>query len=75
MNEPIEAPLGRLARRLSGRRGKAGLDLALLAVVDMPYGFAKRYLGSDATPPPERRERLATAARAVLDADDASGSA
>lgn len=73
VNEPIEVPLGRVARRLSGGRGKASLDVALLAVVDLPYGFARRYLDSDANPPPGRRRRLEAAVRAVLDAETADG--
>jgi AcrR family transcriptional regulator len=71
-NAPIEAPLGRLARRLSGGRGSSGLDLALLAVVDLPYGFARRYLDADASPSPERRRRLEAAVRALLGTDTAS---
>lgn len=69
-NEPIEAPLSRLVARLSGRRDdSAGLELALLAIVDLPFGFARRYLDGDATPPLGRREHLAVAVQALLNAE------
>ncbi|HEY1690333.1 MAG TPA: TetR/AcrR family transcriptional regulator [Solirubrobacteraceae bacterium] len=69
VNEPIERPLGELVRRLLGSKSRASLDIVLLAVVDLPYGFARRYLDGEGSPPPERRERLAAAVEAVLGLD------
>jgi AcrR family transcriptional regulator len=63
VNEPIERQLGELADRLGGPRS---LDLALLALVDLPYGFARRYLDCHEDPPAGRRRRLCAAVQATL---------
>lgn len=65
VNTAIEARMGELARALYGRAGRAQRDLVLLALVDLPHGFAHRQL-TTGTPTPRRRERLAAAVRAVL---------
>ena len=40
--------------------------LILCAVIDLPYGFARRYLETGDRPPARRREALATAVRATI---------
>jgi AcrR family transcriptional regulator len=66
VNEEIEAMMARLSRSLLGRADRRGRDLVLLALVDLPHGFAHRQLVSG-RPAPARRERLPAAVRAVLD--------
>jgi AcrR family transcriptional regulator len=73
-NERVEALMADLARALYGRADRRTRDLVLLALVDMPHGFAHRQLGTRAHPPsrtPARRERLPAAVRAVLARDPA----
>lgn len=65
VNERVEALMAGLARALFGRADKRGRDLVLLALVDMPHGFAHRQLVSG-NRTPARRGRLAAAVRAVL---------
>jgi len=65
VNERIEALMARLARALYGRADRRTRDLVLLALVDMPHGFAHRQLTSG-TRTPARRGRLPAAVRAVL---------
>src|SRR3954451_12022889 len=64
VNERIEKLMARLARGLYGRADRRTRDLVLLALVDMPHGFAHRQLVSGARTP-ARRERLPDAVRAV----------
>lgn len=64
-NEQVEALMTGLARSLYGRADRRSRDLVLLALVDMPHGFAHRQLASGARTP-ARRERLPAAVRAVL---------
>jgi AcrR family transcriptional regulator len=71
VNERVEALMAGLARALYGRADRRTRDLVLLALVDMPHGFAHRQLASG-TPTPGRRERMPAAVRAVL-ADDVDG--
>ena len=66
-NERVEALMAGLARSLYGRADRRTRDLVLLALVDMPHGFAHRQLVSG-TLTPARRERLPAAVRAALDA-------
>jgi AcrR family transcriptional regulator len=66
-NERVEELMGGLARALFGRADRRTRDLVLLALVDMPHGFAHRQLTSGALTP-ARRERLPAAVRAVLGA-------
>jgi len=65
VNERVEALMAGLARALYGRADRRTRDLVLLALVDMPHGFAHRQLVSGARTP-ARRERLPEAVRAVL---------
>jgi AcrR family transcriptional regulator len=65
VNERVEALMASLARALYGRANQRTRDLVLLALVDMPHGFAHRQLVSGASTP-ARRERLPAAVRAVL---------
>ncbi len=65
VNERVEALMAGLARALHGRADRRTRDLVLLALVDMPHGFAHRQLASGLSTP-ARRERLPAAVRAVL---------
>ncbi len=65
VNERVEALMAGLARALYGRADRRTRDLVLLALVDMPHGFAHRQLASG-THTPARRERLPAAVRAAL---------
>jgi len=65
VNERVEALMAGLARAIFGRADARTRDLVLLALVDMPHGFAHRQLASG-TRTPARRERLAPAVQAVL---------
>jgi AcrR family transcriptional regulator len=69
VNERVEALMAGLARALFGRADARTRDLVLLALVDMPHGFAHRQLVSG-TRTPARRERLGEAVRAVLVGDE-----
>lgn len=53
-----------LARALFGRADSRTRDLVLLAIVDMPHGFARRQIQSGQRTP-ARRERLAAAVAAA----------
>jgi AcrR family transcriptional regulator len=64
-NDGIVAMMDALARALYGRAGRRGRDLVLLALVDLPHGFAHRQLVAGQRTP-ARRERLPAAVRAVL---------
>lgn len=66
INEPVMEPLRQLARALFGRGDRTAVDSVLLALVDLPHGFARRHLDFGTTPPPARRVRLEAAVRAVL---------
>ena len=64
-NDEVLALMGSLARALYGRADRGARDLVLLALVDLPHGFAHRQLASGAITP-ARRRRLPAAVRAVL---------
>ncbi len=64
-NEQVLELMSVLARSLYGRADRRGRDLVLLALVDLPHGFAHRQLVSGIAAP-SRRERLPAAVRAVL---------
>jgi AcrR family transcriptional regulator len=70
-NDEIVEMMAGLARALYGRADRRGRDLVLLALVDLPRGFAHRQLSSGVTTP-GRRERLPAAVRAVLEPRDAA---
>lgn len=67
LNRPVERAVVQLARRLYGRRTRAALDRTILAVVDLPYGAARRHLIAGARLPPGLRAGLSRAVAAVLD--------
>jgi AcrR family transcriptional regulator len=65
VNDGVVALMDTLARALYGRADRRSRDLVLLALVDLPHGFAHRQLVSGAAAP-ARRRRLPAAVRAVL---------
>jgi len=67
LNRPVERAVVDLARRLYGTRSRAALDRTLLAVFDLPYGAARRYLITGAKLPSGLRADLIRAVTAVLD--------
>jgi hypothetical protein len=67
LNRPVERAVVQLARRLYGSRTRAALDRTLLAVFDLPYGAARRYLIAGAPLPSGLRADLARAVAAVVD--------
>jgi AcrR family transcriptional regulator len=64
-NDDVVALMAMLARGLYGRADQRGRDLVLLALVDLPHGFAHRQLISG-MPTPARRRQLPAAVRSVL---------
>jgi AcrR family transcriptional regulator len=66
LNRPVERAVMQMAKRLYGSRSRRALDRTLLAVFDLPYGAARRYLLRGATLPPGLRGDLDTAVRAVI---------
>lgn len=66
VNDEVVEMMKGLARALYGRADARGRDLVLLALVDLPHGFAHRQLISG-TRTPARRELLPAAVRAVLE--------
>ncbi len=66
VNDAIQGPIRDLARRLYGRASAETVDAILLAVVDLPYGGARRHAEAATAPPPGRRERLADSVRASV---------
>ena len=67
LNRPVERAVVDLARRLYGRRTRAALDRTLLAVFDLPYGAARRYLITATKLPPGLKGDLTRAVSAVID--------
>jgi AcrR family transcriptional regulator len=67
LNRPVERAVVGLARRLYGRRSRAALDRTLLAVFDLPYGAARRYLITGTPLPRGLRTDLTRAVAAVID--------
>jgi AcrR family transcriptional regulator len=68
LNRPVERAVVRLAQRLYGKRSRAALDRTLLAVFDLPYGAARRYLIAGSPLPSRLRDDLGRAIAAVIDA-------
>jgi AcrR family transcriptional regulator len=64
-NDEIEQRMAEFARSVFGRADARARNLVVLALVDLPHGFAHRELSSG-RPTPARRERLPGAVRAVL---------
>jgi AcrR family transcriptional regulator len=67
LNRPVERAVVNLARRLYGKPTRAALDRTLLAVFDLPYGAARRYLIQRAKLPAGLRDDLTRAVAAVID--------
>jgi AcrR family transcriptional regulator len=67
LNRPVERAVMQLARRLYGRRTREALNRTLLAVFDLPYGAARRYLISGTQLPATLRADLSRAVVAVID--------
>lgn len=65
VNEEIERRMAQFARSVLGHADAKARNLVVLALVDLPHGFAHRELSSG-RPTPARRERLPAAVRAVL---------
>jgi hypothetical protein len=68
LNRPVERAVVQLARRLYGKTSRAALDRTLLAVFDLPYGAARRYLIMGTPLPSRLRDDLGRAVTAVIDA-------
>jgi AcrR family transcriptional regulator len=68
LNRPIERAVVQLAQRLYGTRSQAALNRTLLAVFDLPYGAARRYLITGAPLPSRLRDDVDRAVSAVMDA-------
>ena len=67
LNRPVERAVVQLARRLYGKRSRAALDRTLLAVFDLPYGAARRYLITGMALPSRLADDLSRAVAAVID--------
>lgn len=65
VNAEIERRMAEFARSVYGRADARCRDLVVLALVDLPHGFAHREISSGRATP-ARRERLPAAVRAVL---------
>jgi AcrR family transcriptional regulator len=66
LNTAVEQVIAAAAERLSWRLRPAALDTAVLAMVDLPYGFVRSHLLAGRTPPKARRAQIETAVRALL---------
>lgn len=66
LNEPVEAVVKDLARRIYGRVSRQSLDRVLMAVFDVPHGAVRRPLTHGETLSPQRRDAVEAAAHAVL---------
>jgi AcrR family transcriptional regulator len=73
LNRPVETAVVALARRLYGRATRATLNRTLLAVFDLPYGAARRYLIAGTKLPAGLRDDLARAVTAVLEEREPGG--
>lgn len=67
LNRPLERAVVHLAKRLYGKATRAALDRTLLAVVDLPYGAAHRYLTAGTDLPKGLKDDLTRAVLAVID--------
>jgi AcrR family transcriptional regulator len=66
LNEPVEAVVKDLARRIYGRASRRSLDRVTMAVFDLPYGAVRRPLAGGERLSARRREAVEAAVRAVL---------
>jgi AcrR family transcriptional regulator len=67
LNRPVERAVVQLAHRLYGSKARAALDRTVLAVFDLPYGAARRYLIDGARLPRGLRADVTRAVLAVID--------
>ena len=67
LNRPVERAVVELAERLYGSRSRAALNRTLLAVFDLPYGAARRYLITGSKLPSYLAADLSDAIVAVID--------
>jgi AcrR family transcriptional regulator len=67
LNRPVERAVVDLARGLYGRPTRKALDRTLLAVFDLPYGAARRYVIEGRKLPAGLRDDVARAVTAVID--------
>jgi AcrR family transcriptional regulator len=66
INEPVQAVVKQLARRLFGRASRSALDRVLLVVFDIPHGAVRRPLVNGEQLHPQRRAGVEAAVRAAL---------
>jgi AcrR family transcriptional regulator len=66
LNEPVEAVVKELARRIYGRASRRSLDRVIMAVFDLSYGAVRRPLATGEKLSRDRREAVEAAVRAVL---------
>lgn len=66
LNQPLQAALTALARRLFGRSTKAAVEATIAATADIPLGALRRHLMAGSKFPPGLREQITAAARAAL---------
>jgi AcrR family transcriptional regulator len=66
LNEPVEAVVKELARRIYGRVSRRSLDRVIMAAFDLSYGAVRRPLATGERLSQERREAVEAAVRAVL---------
>lgn len=65
-NVDTSTTMAELARSLFGHARRDDIERLVLALVDLPYSFAQRYLVAGKRPPPARRALLPAAVRAIL---------
>ena len=66
LNQPLEAAVTILARRLVGKPTRTAVAQTLLAAIDIPMGMVRRYLLAGTEVPEWLRAPLEAAVRAVL---------
>jgi AcrR family transcriptional regulator len=66
LNEPVQAVVRDLARRIYGRASRRSLDRVIMAVFDLSHGAVRRPLINGEKLSPHRREAVEAAVRAVL---------
>jgi AcrR family transcriptional regulator len=66
LNEPIEAAVVELARRLFGKASRDNVERTVCAVVDIPIGATRRHLIAGSPFPNTLRGQLEAAVRAAL---------
>ena len=66
VNAPASAALRSIARDLFGSASRSAVDAAAAAIVDLPYGLARRHVEERSAAPPQRRRHLEAAVRGLL---------